>query len=178
MMKEYLYTPFELAAIISAYELTVEEYTILLQDFHHYQNNCILPEYRQDRKKFLLAVMDKLELISDPHAYLSNRTDVAKDMDDIGLKDSTPINKKDLECFHLFFKELNIKIRYINKKRFARMKMRTLLSELGYKKRSSSVMEYITKCLYFYHIEVTIKGGLPCNLKECSLDETLIFRML
>ena len=177
MMNHYLYSPFELAAIIYSYELNIEEYTILLQKVHRYDNSYLIPEYRQDRKQFILAVMDKLAYISDPQAYIAERADVEKDMNAFGL-DNNDASQNDLVYSNMFFKELRIKIKYINTRGFARMKLRTLLSELKYKRRSSSVMDYIQKCLYFYHIEVTLKGNQPCDLKECSLDDVVIFKVI
>ena len=122
--------------------------------------------------------MDKLNYISDPETYLSEQSDVEKDMKDYGLINNSKTDDTEHTFSHLIFKELRIRILYINQKGFSKMKLRTLLSELGYKRRSSSVIGYIYDCLLFYHIETTLKGNVPCSVAEIDIDDIVIFRTL
>lgn len=175
-MKSCLYSPFELALIIQFHRMDSERYIELLQNIHRHDNSFIQPEYRQDRKKFILAVMDKLNFISTPETYMSERSDIEKDFTDFGLINSSKTDDAEHTFSHLIFKELRIRILYINRKGFAKMKLRTLLSELGYKKRSPNVTRYIYDCLLFYHIETTLKGSVPCSIDTIDIDDTVIFR--
>ena len=79
---------------------------------------------------------------------------------------------------HMIFKELRIRILYLNKGGYARMKLRTLLAELGYRRRTPAVMNYILDCLLFYHLTVSLKDHAPCDLGAVGLDEMLVFRAL
>mgnify|MGYP004485370941 CR=1 FL=1 len=178
MMNSYLYTPYELALIIQYHQMTCDQYIELLQNIHRYDNIYVQPEYRSNQKKFILAVMDKLNYISDPETYLSEQSDVEKDMKDYGLINNSKTDDTEHTFSHLIFKELRIRILYINQKGFSKMKLRTLLSELGYKRRSSSVIGYIYDCLLFYHIETTLKGNVPCSVAEIDIDDIVIFRTL
>lgn len=177
-MNSYLYTPYELALIIQYHQMTCDQYIGLLQNIHRYDNIYVQPEYRSNQKKFILAVMDKLNYISDPETYLSEQSDVEKDMKDYGLINNSKTDDTEHTFSHLIFKELRIRILYINQKGFSKMKLRTLLSELGYKRRSSSVIGYIYDCLLFYHIETTLKGNVPCSVAEIDIDDIVIFRTL
>lgn len=177
-MNSYLYTPYELALIIQYHQMTCDQYIELLQNIHRYDNIYVQPEYRSNQKKFILAVMDKLNYISDPETYLSEQSDVEKDMKDYGLINNSKTDDTEHTFSHLIFKELRIRILYINQKGFSKMKLRTLLSELGYKRRSSSVIGYIYDCLLFYHIETTLKGNVPCSVAEIDIDDIVIFRTL
>lgn len=58
------------------------------------------------------------------------------------------------------------------------MKLRTLLSELGYKRRSPNNIAYIYDCLLFYHIETTLKGNIPCNIESVDIDDMIVFKTL
>lgn len=178
MMNSYLYTPYELALIIQYHQMTCDQYIELLQNIHRYDNIYVQPEYRSNQKKFILAVMDKLNYISDPETYFSEQSDVEKDMKDYGLINNSKTDDTEHTFSHLIFKELRIRILYINQKGFSKMKLRTLLSELGYKRRSSSVIGYIYDCLLFYHIETTLKGNVPCSVAEIDIDDIVIFRTL
>ena len=175
-MKSYLYTPFELAIIIQYHHMDSERYIELLQNIHRHDNIFIQPEYRHDQKKFILAVMDKLNYLSDPDTYISEQSDVEKDMYDFGLKNNSVSDDTEHTFSHLMFKELIIRILYINQNGIARMKLRTLLSELGYKRRSPNNIGYINECLLFYHIETTLKGNISCSVENVDIDDMIVFR--
>ena len=85
-MKSYLYTPYELALIIQFHHMDSERYIELLQNIHRYDNIYIQPEYRLNQKKFILAVMDKLNYISDPETYISEQSNIERDMNDLNWK--------------------------------------------------------------------------------------------
>ncbi len=176
MMKSYLYTPYELALIIQFHHMDSERYIELLQNIHRYDNIYVQPEYRQDQKMFILAVMDKLNYISDPETYISEQSDIEKDMSDFGLPNNSQANDTEHTSSHLIFKELRLRILYINRKGFAKMKLRTLLSEFGYKRRSPNVIGYIYDCFLLYHIETTLKGNVPCSIDTIDIDDMVIFR--
>ena len=131
--------------------------------------SCVQPEYRQDQKKFILAVMDKPNYFSAPETYISEQSGIEKDMSDFGLPNNSQANDTKHTFSHLIFKELRLRILYINRKGFAKMKLRTLLSKLGYKRRSPNVIGYIYGCLLFYHIETALKGNVPCSIDTIDI---------
>ena len=156
--------------------MNCEQYIELLQNIHRYDSIFIQPEYRSDLKMFILAVMDKLNYISDPTTYLSEQSDIEKDMNDYGLINNSKKDDTEHTFSHLIFKELRIRMLYINIKGFAKMKLRTLLSEFGYKRRSPNIITYIRDCLQFYHIETSLKGNEPCNIEDIDIDDMVVFR--
>ena len=176
-MKDFLYTPYELAIIIHNNHLKNEQYIELLNNLHTYDNSFIQTKYRNNAKAFILDVMDKLEYISDPAAYFSEQTDCEKDSEQFGI-----VAKKDLQEDYqennMYFKELRIKIKYINSNGFVKKKFGIFLSDLGYERRSSKLVTYINNCLYFYHIEATLKGNTPCSIDKVDHDDTVVFRSL
>ena len=58
------------------------------------------------------------------------------------------------------------------------MKLRTLLNKLGYKKRSAMIINYIIDCLLFYHISVSLKSNVKCDIEQVNLDKLLTFRII
>lgn len=174
-MTSYLYTPFELAIIIQYHNMDSTRYIKLLQDIHRYDNLFIQPEFRQDVKKFILAVMASINYISDPETYISEQEAIKDDMYHFGINNNCD-NDEEYVVSHLIFKELRIRILYINKKGYAKMKLKTLLAELGYKKRSPNVIKYIYDCLIFYHIETSLRDYISCDINEIELDDIIIFR--
>ncbi len=175
-MKRYLYTTFELAKLIKENNMKSEEYIILLQNIHRYDNSFIQPEYRQNQKKFILDVMDKLNYICNPAPYISEQIHIEKDMKSIGVKSRSLTDSLDCSTSHFFFKELRIKILYINKSGYVKMKFHNFLLKQGYEKRSESLISEMNNCLMFYHICPTLKNSRPCDISKVKHSEIVYFK--
>ena len=61
---------------------------------------------------------------------------------------------------------------------YVKIKLRSLLKQYGYKRRSPLLLQHINGCLRFYRLEVTLRGGVPCSIEEVGLDQMLIFRVI
>lgn len=177
-MDYYLYSPYELALIIQYYGMDIVSAAEFLNTVFHCDNTYIMQEYRSNQKNFVLAVMDQMNYINNQEQFESERNDIAKDLEEFGLMNGSENNDDYAMVHHLIFKELRLRILYINQKKFAKMKLRTLLSELGYKRRSPKNINYITDCLLFYHISVSLKGNVYCDINAVGLDDTLVFRVI
>lgn len=177
-MKSYLYTPFELALIIQRQALDCIKYMSLLHSIYLYDNQFLLPEYRNNQKKLFLDVMDSLNYLNNTASYILERAAIEKDSEALGFVNNHNEDEMYKSFSHLIFKELRIRIMYINTRGYTCMKFRTLLSALGYKRRSSSVINYIIDCLLFYHISVSLRRNAPCDFESIALDETIVFRTI
>ena len=76
----------------------------------------------------------------------------------------------------LFF--YGLRLLYVSGQGYTRMKLRTLLKHYGYKRRSAAITKHIQDCLTFYHIQTCLRGGQECDVKEISLDDMIIFRIM
>ena len=177
-MKSYLYTPFELALIIQHHALDCNKYMDLLHSIYQNDKSFLLPEYRNNQKKLFLDVMDNLNYINNTENYLSEIEAIEKDSEVLGLVNNYSGDNLRDSFNHLIFKELRIRILYINTRGFACLKLRTLLSELGYKRRSPHIIQYIIDCLNFYHISVSLRGNISCDIKSVLIDDTIVFRIV
>ncbi len=177
-MKSYLYTPFELALIIQHHALDCNKYMDLLHSIYQNDKSFLLPEYRNNQKKLFLDVMDNLNYINNTENYLSEIEAIEKDSEALGLVNNYSGDNLRDSFNHLIFKELRIKILYINSRGFACMKLRTLLSAFGYKRRSPQIIKYIVDCMRYYHISASLRGNAPCDIWNISLNETIVFRVV
>ncbi len=175
-MESYLYSPYELAIIIQFHGMSNADYIKLLKDIFHHDNLFLQPDHRNSEKHFILSVMNQLNYLSNDESYISEQAMIERDMKALGLPNQSGEHERTFS--HLIFKELRIRILFINKRNCARMKLRTLLSELGYKKRSSNVLNYIFDCLLFYHISAALKDNAPCDIRTIGLDDMITFRTI
>lgn len=178
-MENLLYSPYDLALIIQYHGMDYIRSSELLNDIFCYDNIFIEPIYRQNQKKFILDVMDKMNYINHQEQFDMEKSAIEQDLSDYGLINSiSPDDNFNMAATHIIFKELRIRIQYISSNGYVRMKLRTLLSELGYKRRSQYIINYIIECLLFYHLSISLRNNAPCDIEKIGLDEMIIFRII
>lgn len=58
------------------------------------------------------------------------------------------------------------------------IKLRSLLAKYGYKRRSAQLIQRIERCIEFYCLQATLRGGEACDIKTAGLDRMLTFRIV
>lgn len=178
-MKKYLYSPYELAVIIQYHGMDIVKAAAFLEQIYQYENPFIEEKYRHHQKQFILDVMEQMNYMNNQEQFELEKTSIEQDMNDFGILGMKPCDSDDENTsYHIVFKELRLRILYINKQGYAKMKLRNLLAEFGYQRRSPNIINYISDCMFFYHISVSLRGNAPCNLNNIGLDEMLVFRVV
>lgn len=177
-MRGLCYSALDLAAILSGMELGSRAESELLDQIWQNERAFLAPEYRNDRRKLILDTMYWTHYFSDKPILDSEFPAIARDFEHISgefNKEAFFYDEYDLD---LFFKSVRLRILYDGKKDYIRLKLRTLLRVYGYKRRSTQLVERINHCLYFYHIEAALRGGVPCRIDEIGIDEMLTLRVI
>ena len=125
----------------------------------------------------MLAVMDMINYINNTEVYKDEIVAINKDIIGFNLGGESQ-DYEDLRTVNLFFKDMRVKILYLNYQNYTRLKLRTLLANFGYKRRSEKIVRYIRDCLMFYHIKTTLRGNIPCDIEQIGLDKMVTFRVI
>ena len=173
-MNELLYSAFDLACIINNFDLSENISAELIYKLWNEEKNFLQPEYRKNYRKWFLDVRYWSNYICDKVTFDKEFPAIQKDCG--GLLECENFLTDDFD-FDLFFKSLRVKILYIGEKNYSRMKLRTLLSAYGYKRRSKELVAYLKNCLSFYHIQTSYHGKI-CDVAEINLDDMITFRVL
>lgn len=177
-MEDFIYTTYELALVITYYHMDSFASSVFLQNVFKYDNAFIEAEYRNDLKNFMLSVMNNVTYISNQEQFDNEADDINRDMEEFGIKNEVYNDDKAFRITNMVFKDMRLKILYINKTGYTRMKMRTLLSRLGYKRRSPQIVSYIYDCLLFYHIQVNLRDNEEFNIETIDMDRLITFRVV
>lgn len=177
-MRDFIYTTYELALIITYYRMDSVEITDFLQNVFKYDNAFIEAEYRHNLKDFMLAVMNNVTYISNQEQFELEADAVNKDIEEFSIKNEIQSDDETFRITNIVFKEMRLKILYISKTGYTRMKMRTLLARLGYKRRSPQIVTYIYDCLLFYHIQVSLRDNESCCIENVDMDRLITFRIV
>lgn len=177
-MEDFIYTTYELAWIITYYRMDSVCSAEFLQNVFRHDNAYIENEYRNDLKSFMLAVLNNVTYISNQEQFDLEADDINRDMEEFGLVNEVQNDDRAFRITNMVFKELRLKILYINKTGYTRLKMRTLLSRLGYKRRSPQIVSYIYDCLLFYHIQANLRDNETFDLESVDIDRQITFRVV
>ena len=83
----------------------------------------------------------------------------------------------DYSDLDLFFKSIRLRILYIGKQDYVRIKLRTLLKRYGLKRRSQKFIDKFLLCIWFYQLQIYLPGNKECDIRKVNVDDTIIFRI-
>lgn len=175
-MKELLYTALDVACIIDMEGLSVQEAVLLAQRMHAEDKSFLAMEYRQNYRKWLRDILYWSDYMQDKITLDAEFPSVQAVSD--GTMDVSALMRDDFNL-DLFFKKLRVQILYFGKKDYARMKLRTLMAEYGYQRRSKEFVRFLKIRLVFYHIQTALRGNEICDVETMDcLDDMITFRVM
>lgn len=177
-MNELFYSALDLAAIMSSLDIGCRAGADLLEKIWLYDQAYLLSDYRINKRKLILDVSYWGDYLHDKPAIDDEFPAISKDFLSVGINLNTSDLVNDTTDLDLFFKCLRIKILFLGTQNYSRIKLRTLLKQYGYQRRSQKLMQYLNECIFFYHIQPYVRGGAECDMGSISLDEMITFRVL
>lgn len=175
-MIELYYSPLDLAAVLRSFELGAREEAELLERLWTYDRAFLSAKYRGDKRNLILDIDYWQHYLNDKSAIDAEFPAIQNDMRSLDSQANEEQFISDNMDLDLFFKSMRIRILFIGKQDYARIKLRTLLKVYGYQRRSARLLAYIQECLTFFHLEAYLRGE-PCKIDEISLDDMITFRI-
>ena len=173
-MKDFLFSALDIACIIDNLDLSERRANELINRIWNEDRSFLLANYRNNYRQWILDVRYWSHYLYNKVTFDEEFPAILSDCND-SLDDRLFI-ENDFN-FDLFFKSIRIRILYIGEKNYVRMKLRTLLSNYGYKRRSKEFINYVKNRLMFYHIQTSFHGEI-CDVSEISLDDMITFRVI
>ena len=177
-MQGLFYSPLDIAAIISSMQLGCREESRILDQIWENEKAFLDTPYRANQRKFILDTYYWLQYFYDKPMIDREFPAIQKDLAHSNRTFQAEQLTSDFMDLDLFFKSIRIHILYGYRNDYVRIKLRTLLKHYGYKRRSHLLLQHINRCMLFYHLEATLRGGVPCSIKAADLDQMLTFRVI
>lgn len=175
-MEELLYTAFDVACIALNLDLSARQTLSIAKKMYDEENTFLAVEYRTKSRKWLLDILYWAEYMQDKITLDAEFPSIQAVSD--GKIDIEAMMREDFNI-DLFFKQLRVKILYLGKNGYVRMKLRTLMTSYGYKRRSKEFIKFIKYRLKFYHIQTTLKGKESCDVETMNnLGRMITFRVI
>lgn len=175
-MEELLYTAFDVACIVDNLGLSTKQTIKLAKQMHNVDKNYISTEYRESYRNWVLDILYWSE-------YMEDKIALDAEFPSIQAISEGKVNIESMMRSNfnidLFFKKLRIQILFLGKKNYTRMKLRTIMAEYGYKRRSKEFVKFLKYRLMFYHIQTALRGKDVCDIETMSnIDDMITFRII
>ena len=170
------YSALDIAAIISGMDLGCQKESQMIDKIWMGEQDYLLTHYESQRK-FILDVRYWMNYFNEKPILNSEFPAIKKDFYDMDTSFSVEEYMADYMDLDLFFKNIRIKILYGNGHDYARVKLRTLLKQYGYKRRSQYLVDHINRCIEFYQFKISLRDGVACKIEDLKLDDMITFRI-
>ena len=101
---------------------------------------------------------------------------IQRDAADCGAHLSEESFLSDFSNLDLYFKEVRFRLRFFSDCGYVRIKLRTLLKQYGYRRRSAKLLEHLEQCMAFYQLQPYLRGGIPCKLSAVSYTHLDVYK--
>lgn len=179
-MNEQLYYDSEsLAWIFAKSGLSMKEQSLIVNGIYQTDLRRLHPRYRRSKLKLVREVSARQEWILH-HRELEDEVSAAmQDISDLHPGEDAVLHFLD-ENQHVerFFKSVRLQLLFLPDKAYVRAKLRTIMKEYGYKRRSEKFQQYLEECLRYYQIKVFLKGGSEIRIRDARVDDMLTLRII
>ena len=177
-MQELCYSALDVAVIVSSMQLGCRDESRILDLIWEGEKNFLAIPYRTNQRKFILDTYHWIQYFYDKPVIDREFPAIQQDLAHSNRALQSEQLTSDFSDLDLFFKSIRIRILYGDGNDYVRIKLRTLLMQYGYKRRSQLLLQHINRCMLFYHLEATLRGGVPCSIEDADLDQMLTFRVI
>jgi len=177
-MIELYYDAYSIAYFIVSQEMGTKRTMEFIHTIYNAEKEFLHPYYHGNKKKFFLDVLYWSDYLVDKEKLDAEFPAIERDFQFAGRKLDKESVMSDYPEFDLFFMILRLRIKYTGNQSYVRMKLRTLLKNYGYKRRSKALMEHIMYCMMFYHIQPYLRNSEECDIRIINLDDMITFRVI
>ena len=174
---ELFYDSYSLALFAVSHEMGSRSAMDFLEKIHREEKSFLHPDYVSDKKLFFSDTLYWMEYLIDKEKLDAEFPIVEKDFKATGktfVRESVMSDYPDIDLIFMF---MRLRILYVDKQNYERMKLRTLLRSYGYKRRSPAIVAHINKCLIVYHIQPYLRDYEQCEIEKVDIDDMITFRV-
>lgn len=169
---KYKFTPPDIAIYLLLSDFPYKKRNEIIEDLFKNHNDSIVLPYRSDFLQLRSAVTDLIiRWDSDPETM--NEAEMILQE----LNESAPSeNGYEPDCFGTYFKIIKLKLMY-SEVPYRKIKLRTLLKDFGYKRRTPELIKSINNALNALELVPYLKGYNDCDLYNIKLDDMIMIRL-
>ncbi|MCR5075952.1 MAG: hypothetical protein K6A79_09155 [Ruminococcus sp.] len=166
---KYKFTPQDIAVYLLIADLPRSREDKIIEDFFQEYNDEIVFNYRNDFLELRRQIHNSMILLEMSDEEYAETQLIMRELQ---------IEKTEYEpnYFGAYFKLIKLQLLYSGKD-YQRIKLRTLLNDFGYKRRTEALVNSITRAMKALNLQPYLKQYEPCDLAEITLDQMVIIRL-
>lgn len=172
---KYKITPVDVANYFLISNLRVSQEHEVIQDLFQQHNLEIAFPFRKDFRRFRTAIYDYINGFDLSDEDFTEADLILKEVSD-GIICSFQDEVDAYDHFAFYFKLVKLEVMY-SQKHYKRLKLRTILREFGYQRRSNVLMENLNRTLKALKLSTYLRGNEKCRIADVSLDDMIIIRI-
>jgi len=176
-MQGLCYSALDIAVIVSSMQLGCRDESRILDRIWEGEKAFLDIPYRANQRKFILDTYHWLQYFYDKPVIDKEFPAIQKDLAYSNRTLQADQLTSDFSDLDLFFKSIRLRILYIGKQDYVRIKLRTLLKRYGLKRRSQKFIDKFLLCIWFYQLQIYLPGNKECDIRKVNVDDTIIFRI-
>jgi len=144
----------------------------VLHDLFANHNQSIVREYAKDYLQLKQCVMNLLNIYELDDASYDEVELVLKEIENTKFYS----NEEEVDCFAAYFKLIWLQL-MCSGITYRKIKLRNLLKDFGYKRRSAALVNNIQQAIDKLGLKTYLRGHVPCNICDVDLDDVIIIRL-
>lgn len=171
---KYKITPIDIANYFLMENLRISKENEILKDLFDNHNAELASTCRKDYLRFRKEVycyVDSFDLSEEEFSEAKLILEEAANgtLPDFGENEA-------YDVFAFYFKIIKLQIMY-SQQQYKKIKLRTLLRDFGYQRRSNLLIDNINHTLRVLKLKTYLRGNEKCKVSEIDLDDMLILRL-
>ncbi|MBR5514477.1 MAG: hypothetical protein IKV85_10920 [Ruminococcus sp.] len=168
---KYKLVPQDVATYLYLSNFTHRKETEIISNLFEEYNDWIVCIYRNDYLSFKQSIMNLISLFEVDFNTYSEAELIMKEVDGADLCDSIEV-----DYFGAYFKLIRLQLMYSDIS-YRKIKLRTLLRDFGYKRRSEKLIDNMLRAIKTMNLTTYLRGYETCDIRNVSLDDMIIIRI-
>lgn len=171
---KYLYTPYDIAVFLLIANFTKSYERAVLHDIWENNKDSIPAKFRKSEVLFRRCVSFELSKFDGALDDIDELNLLMRDTEQSFYIDGT-INEQGI--IESYFKIIKLELTYVAGRDYRKIKLRRLLKQFGYKRRSAQLVAGIQRTLNALALKTYLRDYIPCDIAEIDIDEMVMIRL-
>ena len=175
-MNKYLYIPQDIALYFSISDFTLSDEKKIRDDLWERRDRVLAPKYRKDKYYFIKQIAE-LRIQYEDNDLHNEVQVINKVLKEIGSSYELGEKAFDENRIEAFFRFVKLRLTYTANCSYVRLKLRTLLREFGYKRRTAGLVCDTNRSMKALKLESYLRNYERCDIGDIKLDDMIMVRL-
>lgn len=175
-MKRCTFRPNDIAMFFEYADLAISEEKKIREDIWRNWNECISEEWREDMSLWSKAIRN-FQIRTRVEDFEEEAEHINSVLNEMGSSYAIAEFSEEISLVESYFKLVKLRLLYQENCDDVKIKLRTLLKKLKYKRRSEALVVNIKNTIDELGLDVYTKGYKSCDIGSVGIDEMIVLRL-